>query len=54
MPPLQECLCVLVVDDYEEISAAAQEFLEDSFLLNRNSHLQNDVSDIFNRFVVLS
>lgn len=49
---MQECLCVMVVGDDEEISAAAQEFLECLFLYSGKHCVKFDVSDIFGRFVL--
>lgn len=52
MISLQECLCALVVDDSEEVSAAAQEFLENSFSSIGKNYLVDDVTEIFSRFVL--
>lgn len=49
---MQECLCVMVVEDNEEISAAAQKFLEYLFLYSGKHYVKHDVSDIFGRFVL--
>lgn len=49
---MQETLCVLVVDDSEEVSAAAQEFLEYSFSSGKHQ-LEHDLAEIFHRFVCL-
>ncbi|KAM0029383.1 putative armadillo-like helical protein [Helianthus debilis subsp. tardiflorus] len=43
-----ECLCALVSDDDEEVSEAAQTFLE-SLLSSGNHHIERDFADIFNR-----
>ncbi|XP_024019137.1 uncharacterized protein LOC21399286 isoform X2 [Morus notabilis] len=48
---LLECVCALVVDESEEVSAAAQEFLEHSFSSIGNKQLEQDVADIFNRLI---
>lgn len=48
---MQECLCVLIVDDFEEVSAPAQEFLECLFSSSGKHHVQHDVAEIFSRFV---
>ncbi|KAH9677086.1 ARM repeat superfamily protein [Citrus sinensis] len=48
---LLECLCVMVVGDDEEISAAAQEFLECLFLYSGKHCVKFDVSDIFGRLI---
>ncbi|KAJ4705806.1 ARM repeat superfamily protein [Melia azedarach] len=48
---LLECLCVLVVDDYEEISAVAQAFLEYLLLFSGKQHVKLDVTDIFTRLI---
>ncbi|KAJ0801990.1 putative armadillo-like helical protein [Helianthus annuus] len=45
---LLECLCALVSDDDEEVSEAAQTFLE-SLLSSGNHHIERDFADIFNR-----
>lgn len=42
----------MVVGDDEEISAAAQEFLECLFLYSGKHCVKFDVSDIFGRFVL--
>ncbi|PWA99793.1 ARM repeat superfamily protein [Artemisia annua] len=44
-----ECLCALVCDDDEEVSEAAQMFLESLFSSSGRHHLQCDFADIFNR-----
>lgn len=49
---MQETLFVLVVDNSEEVSAAAQELLEYSFA-SRKDQLERDVAEIFCRFVRL-
>lgn len=49
---MQECLCVLVIDDVEEVSAGAQEFLESLFSLVGKYQLEQDVAQIFSRFVL--
>ena len=49
---MQECLCALVVDDSEEVSAAAQEFLENSLLSGGKTQLQLDIAEIFSRYVL--
>ncbi|XVE98976.1 hypothetical protein REPUB_Repub03eG0156200 [Reevesia pubescens] len=46
-----ECLCVLVVDDSEEISAAAQEFMEYLFSASWKHHVEHDVAAIFSRLI---
>ncbi|GJZ12800.1 TELO2-interacting protein 1 [Tanacetum coccineum] len=46
---LLECLCALVCDDDEEVSEAAQMFLESLFSSSGRHHLQRDFADIFNR-----
>ncbi|GKB85737.1 hypothetical protein Tco_0958009, partial [Tanacetum coccineum] len=45
----KECLCALVCDDDEEVSEAAQMFLESLFSSSGRHHLQHDFADIFNR-----
>ncbi|XVE62997.1 hypothetical protein DITRI_Ditri06bG0164600 [Diplodiscus trichospermus] len=46
-----ECLCVLVVDDFEEISVAAQAFMEYLFSGSGKHHVENDVAAIFSRLI---
>lgn len=48
---MQECLCVLVCDDSEDVSAAAQESLEYLFSSSDKHVIEHDVAEIFNRFV---
>ena len=50
---MQECLCVLVCDDSEEVSAAAQSFLEYLFSSSDKHHIERDFAEIFSRFVLL-
>ncbi|KAL8195828.1 hypothetical protein R6Q57_025581 [Mikania cordata] len=45
---LLESLCALVSDDDEEVSEAAQTFLE-NLLSSGNHHIERDFADIFNR-----
>ena len=47
---MQECLCGLVVDDSEEISTSAQEFMEYLFSASGKHHVEHDVAAIFSRF----
>lgn len=49
---IQECTCVLVCDDSEEVSSVAQEFFGYLFSSNRE-HLEHDVAAIFSRFIAL-
>lgn len=49
---MQETLFVLVVDDSEEVSAAAQEFLEYSFASGKDQ-LEHDVAEIFCRYLTV-
>ncbi|GLU04997.1 hypothetical protein SLE2022_221220 [Rubroshorea leprosula] len=46
-----ECLCVLVVDDTEEIAAAAQEFMEYLFSSTGKHFVEHDIAEIFSRLV---
>ncbi|CAK9165660.1 unnamed protein product [Ilex paraguariensis] len=48
---LLECLCVLVSDDSEEVSAPAQAFF--GYLLSSSGkrHIENDIAVIFNRLI---
>ncbi|XP_054809216.1 uncharacterized protein LOC129311171 isoform X3 [Prosopis cineraria] len=48
---LLECLCALVVDDYDDVSSTAQEFLEYLSSLNWEPPLEQDASEIFSRHV---
>jgi hypothetical protein len=43
---MQECLCVLVADDSDEVSVAAKDFLDYLFLLTGGNHLEHDVAEI--------
>lgn len=47
---MQECLCALVVDDSEEISAAAQDFMEYLFSASGKHYVEHDIAAIFSRF----
>jgi hypothetical protein len=49
---MQECLCVLAVDDSDEVSAASQEILDYLFLSSGKNNLECDVAEIFRRFVL--
>ncbi|RVW24030.1 hypothetical protein CK203_093046 [Vitis vinifera] len=51
MLQMQECLCVLVCDDSEEVSAAAQGFLEYLFSSSDKHHIECDVAEIFSRLI---
>ncbi|KAG8487262.1 hypothetical protein CXB51_020577 [Gossypium anomalum] len=46
-----ECLCALVVDDSEEISAAAQDFMEYLFSASGKHHVEHDIAAIFSRLI---
>ncbi|KAJ7954596.1 ARM repeat superfamily protein [Quillaja saponaria] len=48
---LLECLCLLVVDESEDLSALAQEFLENLFSRNGDPLIGCDVAKIFSRLV---
>ncbi|XP_062115745.1 uncharacterized protein LOC133829920 [Humulus lupulus] len=48
---LLECLCALVVDDSVEVSAAAQDFLENSFMSIGKKYLEDDLTQIFSRLI---
>ncbi|KAJ4963121.1 hypothetical protein NE237_023060 [Protea cynaroides] len=48
---LLECLCVLVCDDSEEVSMAAQEFLESLFVSGEKDILKSEVAEMFGRLV---
>lgn len=47
---MQECLCVLVVDDSEEISASAQEFLRYLFSFGGIETVERDIAEMLSRF----
>ncbi|KHF98245.1 TELO2-interacting 1 [Gossypium arboreum] len=47
----KECLCALVVDDSEEISAAAQDFMEYLFSASGKHHVEHDIAAIFSRLI---
>lgn len=49
LPFMQECLCALVVDDSVEVSAGAQEFLENLFSSIEDNQLEHDVAQMFSR-----
>ncbi|XP_004295659.1 PREDICTED: uncharacterized protein LOC101290940 [Fragaria vesca subsp. vesca] len=46
-----EGLCVLVIDEAEEVSSGAQEFLENLFTLIGKYQLEQDVAQIFSRLI---
>ncbi|XP_010472756.1 PREDICTED: uncharacterized protein LOC104752346 isoform X2 [Camelina sativa] len=46
-----ECVCTLAVDDSDEVSVAAQEFLDDLFSKRTNHHIESDVIKIFSRLL---
>ncbi|XP_043712910.1 uncharacterized protein LOC122661552 [Telopea speciosissima] len=48
---LMECLCVLVCDDSEEVSIAAQEFLEFLFISGEKDLMESEVAEMFGRLV---
>ncbi|XP_022952363.1 uncharacterized protein LOC111455069 isoform X1 [Cucurbita moschata] len=48
---LLECLCALAIDDSEDVSFTAQEFLEYLFWITQNHQLQLDIAKIFVRLV---
>ncbi|XP_021674719.2 uncharacterized protein LOC110660661 isoform X2 [Hevea brasiliensis] len=48
---LLECLCVLIVDDSEEVSAPAQEFIEYLFSSSGKHHVKRDITEIFSRLI---
>ncbi|KAM1032274.1 hypothetical protein ACFX2I_035867 [Malus domestica] len=48
---LLECLCALVVDDSVEVSAGAQEFLENLFSSIEDNQLEHDVAQMFSRLI---
>lgn len=51
---MQECLFVLVCDDFEEVSEAAQVFLGDLFSSRGKHDIKHDVAQIFSRFNYIS
>lgn len=48
-PIVQECLCALVVDESEEVSTSAQEFLEFLFSSYGRYNLKIDVAEMLSR-----
>lgn len=48
---LQECVFVLVCDDSDEVSVAAQEFLEGFLLLGEKQLIEREIAEIINRLV---
>lgn len=46
---MQECICTLVVDDYDEVSIAAQELLDHLFSERGKHHVESDIIKIFSR-----
>ncbi|KAF5948988.1 hypothetical protein HYC85_014945 [Camellia sinensis] len=46
-----ECLCVLVCDESEDVSTAAQGFLGCLFSSSRKHHVQYDFAEIFSRLI---
>lgn len=48
---LLECLCVLVVDDSEEISASSQKFLRCLFSSGRIETVERDIAEMLNRLI---
>ncbi|GAV64137.1 hypothetical protein CFOL_v3_07655, partial [Cephalotus follicularis] len=48
---LLECLCVLVVDVFEEVSSASQEFLVYLFSSSEKHHIEHEVAEIFSRLI---
>uniref|UniRef100_A0A9I9D3H6 ARM repeat superfamily protein n=1 Tax=Cucumis melo TaxID=3656 RepID=A0A9I9D3H6_CUCME len=48
---LLECLCTLAIDESEDVSFTAQEFLEYLFGITGNHQLQHDIAKIFVRLV---
>lgn len=50
---MQECVCTLVVDDSDEVSVAAQEFLDHLFSERAKYHVESDITKIFSRYYSL-
>lgn len=50
---MQECVCTLAVDDSDEVSVAAQEFLDDLFSESTKYHVESDIIKIFSRYCYL-
>lgn len=50
---MQECICTLVVDDSDEVSVAAQEFLDHLFSERAKYHVESDIIKIFSRYYSL-
>lgn len=50
---IQECLCALAVDESDDVSSTAQDFLECLFLQSWKPRIELDATDIFIRFIFL-
>jgi hypothetical protein len=48
---IQECLCALAVDDSDDVSSTAQDFLECLFSQSWKSRIEHDAAEIFIRFI---
>ncbi|XP_010537793.1 PREDICTED: TELO2-interacting protein 1 homolog [Tarenaya hassleriana] len=48
---LLECVCTLAIDDSDEVSAGAQEFLDDLFSESTYLYVDKDVFEFFNRLL---
>ncbi|XP_024008438.1 TELO2-interacting protein 1 homolog [Eutrema salsugineum] len=48
---MQECVCTLVVDDSDEVSVGAQEFLDHLFSDRAKYHVESDIIKIFSRLL---
>ncbi|KAG7590687.1 Armadillo-type fold [Arabidopsis suecica] len=46
-----ECVCTLAVDDSDEVSVAAQEFLDNLFSESTKYHVESDIIKIFSRLL---
>lgn len=46
---LQECVCTMSIDDSDEVSVAAQEFLDHLFSKRKKYQVESDIIKIFNR-----
>jgi len=49
---MQECVCTLAVDDSDEVSVAAQEFLDHLFSESTKNHVESDIKKIFSRYLL--
>lgn len=46
---MQECLCVLVCDDFGDVSSDAQAFFRDLVSSKGKNHTEYDIAELFSR-----